>query len=120
MKNRIPNLTEKDHGQDIETMVQENEDQNRHPGVHGEKVGLDPDLHLEVLHTGEGIVQDHDQNPKVLEENTCRDPKVLIERKIRKNQVDIIRKSIKIIDVEIHLAIVVVVMLKNINQTERN
>ena len=101
-------------------MVQENEDQNRHLGVHGEKVGLDPDLHLEVLHTGEGIVQDHDQNPKVQEENIGRDPKVLIERKIRKNQVDIIRKSIKIIDVEIHLAIVVVVMMKNINQTEKN
>ena len=83
-----------------------------------ENVG--PDLNLAALHTGEGIVQDHDQNPKVQEENTGRDQKVLIERKIRKNQVDIIRKSIKIIDIEVHPVIVVTVMLKNINQTEKN
>ena len=115
VKNRIPNLTEKDHGRGTETMVQENEDQNRHPGVHTENVGPEPDQNLAV-HT-EGIVQDHDQNPKVLkEENTGRDQKVLIERKIRKNQVDIIRKSIKIIDIEVHPVIVVTVMLKNINQ----
>ena len=47
-------LTGKDHGQ-------ENEDQNRNPGVHTENVGPEPDQNLAV-HT-EGIVQDHDQNP---------------------------------------------------------
>ena len=68
----LNHLTGKDHGQ-------ENEDQNRHPGVHTENVGPEPDQNLAV-HT-EGIVQDHNQNPKVLkEENTGRDQEVHIEK----------------------------------------
>ena len=106
IRNMNPNhihLTGKDHGQ-------ENENQYRNPGVHTE-----PDQNLAARHTEEGIVQDHDQNPKVQEENTDRgrDQKVHIERKIRKNQVDV--KSTKNAR-----EVPVPVMMKNINQTEKN
>ena len=113
IRNMNPNhihLTGKDHGQEID-IIQENENQNRNPGVHTE-----PDQNLAARHTEEGIVQDHDQNPKVQEENTDRgrDQKVHIERKIRKNQVDIKRTK------NFAREVPVPVMMKNINQTEKN
>jgi hypothetical protein len=114
IRNMNPNhhLTGKDHDQEIE-MVQENEDQNRHPGVHTENVGPEPDQNLAV-HI-EGIIQDHDQNPKVQKENTGRNQEVHIEiRNVRKNQVDI-KKSTKIKVPTTHT-----VVMMNINQTEKN